>query len=142
MERPAKRCSQQGLLLVEAVLASIVIAAGLVFISRGLGQQLKVLQAIEDYDALTSMAQDKLLELEGKRLAGRPLAEHDRGGAFERPYEQYGWTVVAVEREAPVDANGEPLTKRVTITVQRSDLPSSAMTLSAIWPAAWVPDAW
>ena len=142
MERPAKPCSQQGVLLVEAVLSAVVMAVGLVFISRGLSQQLKALRSIEEYDVSASLAQNKLLELEGKRLAGRPLTAQDQGGAFARPHEGYRWAVVAVEREAPRDANGEPLTTRVTITVQRSDLSASALMLSAIWPAAWVPDSW
>ena len=142
MERPARSSSRRGLLLVEAILASIVIAVGLVFISRGLSNQLKVLQSIEDYDVLTSLAQNKLLELEGKRFAGRPLTEQDREGAFEPPYDRYRWMMAAVARETPAGMDGKPTAKNIAITVQRSDRPSSTATLSAIWPSAWVPNAW
>ena len=62
MGRPAKSSSRRGLLLVEAVLAAVVIAVGLVFISRGLAGQLRALRTVEEYDTLLSLGHGKLLE--------------------------------------------------------------------------------
>src|SRR3989338_2050315 len=130
MKRPAMRSSQRGLLLVEAVLSAVIIATGLVLITRGLAGQLKALRSIEEYDTLISLAQGKLLELEGKRLFAYSLLAVDRMGTFEDPYEAYRWTIEATVRAEPKDAEGRPLANAVTILVQRTETPTLTVRLS------------
>ena len=67
MKRPAKWYSRQGLLLVEAVLSAVIMAAVLVFISRGLGGQLRALRTLQDYDALCALAESTLERWEAER---------------------------------------------------------------------------
>ena len=140
MRPRATRSSSRGLLLVEAVLSAVVIATGLIFISRGLSGQLRALRTTGEHDLLLSLASGKLLELEGDRLArdarGAPTA-----GAFPDPYTAYAWTLVAAPRQGRfdlADKAGAPLTSDVALTVTRHDVPSSSVTLRAIWPSAWV----
>ncbi len=160
MVRPAECSSQRGLLLVEAVLSAVVIAAGLVFISRGLTSQLKALRAIDEYETLRSLAHGKLLELEAERLSGTPPTEERAGGSFGIPSETasgtaYQWKVVAVRRaELDTDSYGQPLFSEVTLTVRQAPPPndvvggqagadrSPTVTLSAIWPTDWIPAEW
>ena len=141
MVPPVRRFSRQGLLLVEAVLAAVVIAVGLVFISRSLSSQLKALRSVEEYDTLASLAQGKLRELEAKLLA-RSLGEQDRQGVFEAPYAGYRWAVSARVREEPRDPTGDPLMKDVMLSVERAEPPPFAFQLTAVWPASWVPETW
>ena len=140
MGPPVKRCSSRGLLLVEAVLSAVVIATGLVLISRGLSGQLKALRATEAYDALLSLASGKLLELEGDRLArashGAPME-----GAFPDPYADFHWALVAMPRDGPRDLKDKdraPLTCDVALTVAQRNTSAASVTLRAIWPSAWV----
>ena len=146
MQRQDRLFSQRGLLLVEAVLSAVVIAVGLVFISRGLGSQLKALRSLEEYDTLVSLAHGKLLELEGKRFAGGHLSAKDHRGTFEEPYTAYDWTVSA--KDGPKDRDGKPLGRALTLTVEHhegnSTNPhrSASVHLSALWPTDWVPDEW
>ena len=141
MQRLAKWSSPRGLLLVEAVLSAVVIAVGLVFISRGLSGQLKALRMTEEREVLCSLAGGKLLELESDRLA---RASHGAAmeGAFPDPYADYHWVLVATPRQGQFDLKDKdstPLTSDVVLTVARRDAPASSVTLRAIWPAAWVP---
>jgi hypothetical protein len=124
------------------VLSTVVIAVGLVFVSRALSGQMKALQVVGEYDALLALAQGKLLELEAQRLSGSPLPVA-REGSFPEPYQGYEWRFAAADREAdPLDEDGKPLSSEVTLTVQRADRGASAIRLSAMWPIDWVPDAW
>ncbi len=91
MKRPGRRASQQGLLLVEAVLSAVVIAVGLVFISRSLGGQLRALSTVEAYDTLLLLAQSKLAELEGWGLKQQPIPSQQLRGSFGEPYGGYRW---------------------------------------------------
>ncbi len=161
MGRPATSPSQRGLLLVEAGLCAVVIAVGLVFISRGLANQLKALRTVNEYETLLSLAHGKLSELEAQRLAGIPPPPGRPEGSFEMADEasstsEYQWSVAAVRREdLDVDKEG-PIFSEITLTVRRQgDLPaprrqagqagerrSSAVSLFAIWPTAWVPVEW
>ena len=137
----ASRRSQRGLLLVEAVLSTVVIAVGLVLISRALSGQLKAIHTVEEYDTLLALAQGKLLELEELRCADQPLLETHEG-AFQEPYAAYHWALTAKKRSDSLDANGQPLTSTVTISAGRTNPPSGSVQLSAIWPFDWVPNAW
>ena len=150
MGRPATSPSQRGLLLVEAGLCAVVIAVGLVFISRGLANQLKALRTVDEYETLLSLAHGKLSELEAQRLAGIPQPPGRPEGSFEMADEasstsEYQWSVAAVRREdLDVDKEGRPIFSHITLTVRREgdDRRSSAVSLSAIWPTAWVPAEW
>ncbi len=143
MRRPVKLASRQGLLLIEAILSAAVIGVGLVLISRALSGQLHVLQTVQDYDALLSLAQGKLLELESQHLSsGKPLPDI-REGTFESPYQTYHWSVIAKGRLSdPLDANGNPLTSEVTLTVEQEGQIGRTLQLSAIWPNDWIPAGW
>ena len=137
MARPAKFSSRQGLLLVEAVLSAVVIATGLVFVSRGLGGQLQALRRLEEADLLLRLAHGKLTELEAALVAQRLSPE--RSAFFGRPHEAYRWTVTAARRP---QESGEPLVADVTLTVAREGSTSPGMTLVAVWPAEWLPSEW
>ena len=149
MRRQAKSGSRSGLLLVEAVLSAVVIATGLVFISRGLASQLGALRAVEEDDRLLSLAHRKLLEWEAKRLSGTPPVQEPAEGTFEDAGDgvfgaAYRWTVTASLRpERATDEQGNALVSEVILTVRGSgDGRSRAITLSAFWPADWVPVEW
>jgi hypothetical protein len=138
MPRRAGSSSQRGLLLVEAVLSAVVIAVGLVFISRSLTSQLKALRTMEEHEVLLSLAHGKLGELEAERLADLPPTHGRPEGSFE-------WMVDAALRgDLEADADGRPLFSEVTLTVRHGDdeRRSSAVTLSAIWLTRWVPAEW
>ena len=134
MKRPGRRASQQGLLLVEAILSAVVIAVGLVFISRGLGGQLRALSTVEAYDTLLPLAQHKLIELEGWGLKQQPIPSQQLRGEFEEPYRGYRWDVRTVPHPAVA---GAPSLTDLTLTVQGSAEGSRTVTLSVVWPASW-----
>ena len=136
MQRPVTCGSRQGLLLVEAVLAAVVIAVGLVFISRGLSSQLRAVRTIDEQQTLLALAQDTLVGLESRLAAGQTLASSLEGG-FEAPYESYRWSVMVEPRSDQTDALGSPLAGDVFVTVQR-ERPPAAVTLGAVWPKEWL----
>ena len=136
MRPPAKLTSPLGLLLVEAILSSIAIAVGLVFISRGLSSQLKALRTVEEYETLLSLAGRKLTEFETQRSLPANLT-----GTFQDPFEAYGWTATATLRDGPDDPQdqaGNPLIGDLIVAVQRDTPPSSAVRLRAVWPREWL----
>ena len=141
MQQRANPPSRQGLLLVEAVLSTVVIAVGLVLISRALSGQLKAVETVEQYDTLLGLAQGKLVEFENEQLVGRSLPDAHEGD-FDAPYAPYHWTIKTSARDDPADENGKPLTSAVVLTVYRTDRPSAAVQLTAIWPIDWFPLAW
>lgn len=124
-----------GALLVEAVLATVVIATGLVFVSRGFSSHLKALRAVEDHEALLSLAQTRLLELEAERSTGNPLSWTPEG-TFESPYDGYRWAIVALPKQGPEGMRY----REVQVMVWREDHAASQLRLSAVWPAGWVPE--
>ncbi|MBI4341696.1 MAG: hypothetical protein HY598_05385 [Candidatus Omnitrophica bacterium] len=134
MKRQAGRASQQGLLLVEAVLSAVVIAVGLVFVSRALGGQLRALAVAEAYDTLLPLARAKLLELEGWGLKQAPIPSQQLSGSFDDPYEGYQWRVRATPHHA--EAGGPSMTD-VVLTVSKTGEPGRAVTLMAVWPSSW-----
>lgn len=139
-----KFSSQRGLLLVEAVLAAVVIAVGLLFIERGLGSQLQALRAVTEYGMLTALAHDKWLELEVKWRAGH-LQPEDRRGTFQAPAAAYQWRVEMALRHDLLDENQQPLTGDVLMTVQRtnrSEHASPRVRWHAVWPVDHVPPEW
>ena len=137
MKRPVACVSQQGVLLVEAVLSAVVIAVGLVFIARGLSSPLHALRTVEEYDVLLSLAHGKLLELEAERALTPPLAA-EPAGIFQPPHQAYRWTLSADPHEGWTDRDGMPVASDVTLTVQRIYPPAPAVTLRTVWLSEWV----
>ncbi len=118
------------------------------WISRGLGSQLRAIRTVTEYETLLSLAHGQLLELEAERLA-RPTPLLAREGVFETPYQDYRWTMAATPRRGAHDLfnqAGEPLTCDVTLTVERQgsssasrgEPASSNIRLQAIWPSEGV----
>ena len=132
MQQPDTFGSRQGFLLVEAVLAAVVIAVGLVFISRGLSSQLKAVQTIDEQHTLAALVQETLLGLESRMAAGETLALQMEGG-FDAPYDSYRWSATIQPREDQTDAFGTILAGDVFVTVQREP-PAASLTLGAVWP--------
>ncbi len=145
MKQPVSPCSRKGILLVEAVLCAVVIATGLVFISRALGSQVKALRSIEAYETLSWLGRSKLLELETERLAAvasselmSPPLPGERSGTFEPPYNTFTWEVTAKD---DAGKNEHDLVMReVIVTVQAPN--TTRLQLVAVWPADMVPDEW
>ena len=132
------RRSLRGVLLVEAVLSAVVIAVGLSFITRALGGQLKALQGIEEYAVLAELAQQIMRTHEAQVQDGR-VPRGPREGVFHEPYAAYEWTLNAAALDDPdlaVPAS------RVTLSVRRSDHPSSRFSVQAVWPTSLVPPEW
>lgn len=125
------------MLIVEALLSAVVIALGLVFISRGLGGQLKALSTVEEYETLVSLARSTLLELEGEVSLDR-LPSRAQQGTFEAPYDRYRWKITVASQD-PLAAVPH---SEILLTVERTDRPSSRVQLSSLWPDDWVPAEW
>lgn len=142
---------RRGLLLLEAVLATLVVSVGLVFIVRGFATHLRAIRSVEEYATLLPLARGKLLELESKALSSPtspapPLTVDDlSGGTFSEPYQACEWTLSASLPEDPetylADASGS-LIAEVTVMVRRHDRPSATVRLMALWPTAWFPPGW
>ncbi|MBI3997146.1 MAG: hypothetical protein HY352_05755 [Candidatus Omnitrophica bacterium] len=138
--RPAKFASSQGLLLVEAVLSAVVIAVGLVFISRGLANQLKTLQRLEQYDGLLSLAREKLLELETDALTTHTLPPA-KSGTCEAPFADYRWTITTKAYDLLKDPSDQPLAREIILSI-RQGAGRTSVRLSALWPIEWIPSEW
>ena len=135
MRRRDRRGSRRGLLLVEAVLSAVVIAVGLVFISRTLGEQLGAIHRLEVSDVRLALVRSKLLEWESLRLAGLLLPE--RRGAFPGPFADYQWVGGTTPRADVTKEDGTVAAVDVSVTIERAEQPGSSLTLTTIWPSAW-----
>ena len=147
MKRRATRSSQRGLLLLEAVLSAVVIAVGLVFISRALSQQLRALSDVERHDALATLAQGTLEELEARVRAGKP-PQQITDVAFGEPYDEASrdarWSLKITPLSADETDADQTIVRvsRVVLTVRRGEPSTSLVKLSAIWPTAMIPEEW
>jgi hypothetical protein len=134
-----------GLLLVEAVLSAVVIAVGLVAISRGLANQLKALRTLEEHETLRSLAIHWLRETEGM-LSHDPAQvipwAQDLEAMFEPPHEQYRWALAVVPSEESPESPSSVAHRELHLSVQRDDRPSSRVELVVLWPDNWLPQAW
>jgi len=137
MRQPATWRSRQGLLLVEAALAAVVIAVGLAFISRGFASQARAIRTVETHELLLALAQGKLLELEAELLAGRPLPA-GLSGTFDAPHADYRWAVDAQPRADLTDQSGAPLASDVSLTVAPDQVRGPSLTVSAVWLQEWL----
>jgi len=131
------------------VLSAVVIAVGLVFISRGLSNQLSALRAQEEYETLVSLARRALIQFEALQTVARPptaapLELLPRTGTFEEPYEDYQWEFSTRLMDEPAMGVGsdDPLPTQVTVAVRRNEGPSPVVRLTAIWPTDWIPATW
>lgn len=144
MPRPATSSSERGLLLVEAVLSAVVIAAGLVFVSRGLGGQLSAIQKMQEYETLLSLASTQAVTMESERLLKVPVALVSEG--VVRPAEParasdpvYRWTLSSVSREDLLkNEAGEPVMSEVALALQRDGPSAPSVRLRALWSSGWV----
>ena len=130
--------SARGVLLVEAVLASVIIAVGLSFITRGLGSQVQAFGVMEEYDTLARLAEDVLADLERQARAGQPPAREPEG-AFEAPWAAYGWSITA---DALPETDPDLRLARVRVRVGQADASGRAHTVTAVWPLDLVPGEW
>ena len=143
MPRRHRSASNQGFLLVEAVLAAVVIGVGLALINQGLGNQLRAVRAAEEYQTLLSLAHSQLIELESNRLpppAAGAGPDVPTDGVFERPYQAYRWRVEAraiTTEDVPWVAATE-----ITLLVDRQPPPVGPVRLKTVWPTSAVPDRW
>ena len=136
MKRPAT--SQSGLLLVEAVLSAVVIAVGLVSISRSLTGPLRALRRMQETERLLSVAEATLAELEQRGLLQQPFPSQPEGTV-----EEAQWSIERKDVPLGFERAGELLGTRVTLTVKLSDATaSSPVRVIAIWPARWIPSQW
>ena len=147
MRQPAKWSSRQGFLLLEAILSAVVIAVGLVFISRALGSQLRAVGQVESYDVLLQLAHNKLQELEAERLSGLTPDTEPQQGKFSAPDETvsaYEWNISA-SHIAPetIDPDGKLQLAEVRVRVRSGkDASARSLTLRELWPKDWVPPGW
>ena len=125
-----------GVLLVEAVLSAVVIAVGLVFISRGLGGQLAAARHVADRHTELTLLQSTLAELEAQPLSGLPLTAAMEG-TCPPPHDASRWRMTAAPREDLIDAAGASPVSDVRVTVEREQPPSGAVTLTTRWPSEW-----
>jgi len=138
MRPPATWRSQRGLLLVEAILSAIVVAVGLVYVSRALSSELKALQVVEESTAVSSVASNMLCEMDGLVQSGRaPVAM--REGTFDPPNAGYRWVLSA----RPLDTGEpEPRYGMVRLTIRRVRDDAVVAVMRALWPIAFVPAEW
>ena len=146
MRRPVAWRSQRGLLLLEAVLSALVIAVGLVVITRGLSGQLRALRTLEESDVICALAQSKLIELEAEVRNKRPPRQV-RDASFDPPYGEqaagYRWSARATPLETLESPSPETVQlSQVTVTIQRRDGSPALFTLHAVWPKEWIPSEW
>ncbi len=139
MEPPARSRLPRGFLLVEAVLAAVVIAVGLVFVTRGFSSHVRALRAAEEYDTLTALARGKLLELEASRMFEPDTSSDERAGVFEAPRAAYEWRIVATLRE---EEDEHSPTSRLELSVRRATPPRHQVRLFTVWPTDEVPPGW
>ncbi len=131
MRRPAKFASNQGFLLVEAILSAIVIAVGIAFVGRGLSNQLNALRSLESYETVVALGESMLAAWEGKGLFGQLVSEGDL------PTIPDEWKRSTAD--GLVDKNsGEVLAKRLAVAITSP----VSLTLVAVWPKEWFPPEW
>lgn len=127
----------RGFLLVEATLTVAVLAVGLVFIARGLGENLRVLRSLEERQLLLDLAESKFAELEvvAQRI---PLAV--REGVFEAPHQPYRWQVTGTDVPSPdLPDDLTSAVRLVTLTVSPARRGAGGVRLQTIWPVEWLP---
>lgn len=136
MRKQTERCLPKGLLLVEAVLASVVMTTGLVLISRGLGGQLKALRRLEEQQATLAAANRQLAEWEALGMFSATMPTSAAVESIDVAGKTYR-RIWSVGEPVLSDMAGiqQEIARWVTVTV-------GGVRLTTVWPTTWVPDEW
>ena len=129
------RRRRQGFLLIEAMLAALAIAVGLVGISGAIGASVRALTRLQQADRrlrLAAMALDQAA-IEAQRL--RVAAPH--AGVFDPPDEDYRWALTVTPARATINGDGVAVSA-ATLTVSRIDDDRQATRLATVWPDDWM----
>lgn len=134
MKRPGTSSWRRGLLLVEAGLAAVAIAVGLVFLTRGLSSQLRAIRRLQEQSSLQAAARNLLVEQEGARVFGR-RGSQETAGTVEGDAGTYAWAMTT----APCEALRNPLATEVTLALQPpTGQPGPSIGFRSIWPLDWI----
>ena len=139
-----------GFLLVEAILSAIVIATGLVMISRALNAQLVAIHAVERYDDVLPLIQRQFQEWETIRIATTSTAPfvEPRTGTWTASGDSatgIPWDVTATHREdVSATPEGQPLCSTIRLRAREGgeDPSDRSFILEGLWPSVWVPEQW
>jgi len=125
----------EAFLLVEATLTVVVIAVGLVFISRGMSGSLKALSTLQHTHRLLVLAESTRSELE--TIAQQAPGSISLNGSFDPPNDQYQWTMQQVPAQWESSDLGAGMWS-VMLTVSRANGTPPRVRLHTIWPADWI----
>ena len=129
---------QAAFLLIEAGLAAVAIAVGLVAITRGLGSSLATLASLQRRDAFLSVAESTLQQLRAEAQQNPSLLSNHHHGTCESVSSDCEWELTSVSFNPPeLDAPANAL-QLVTLTVRRSQGPSSSVSVRMVWPGNWL----
>ena len=119
---------------MEAMLAAVAIAVGLVFISGGIGASLRALTRLQQADRrlrLAAMTLDQA-EVEAQAFHGRA----ERVSCFDPPDAAYRWDLAVAPAQVSIDGETVPVSA-VTLTVSGDGRERGATRLHTVWPAEW-----
>ena len=134
LRRP--RGTRQGFLLVEALLAMVVIATGLVFISRALSTNLNVVTRLERTERLRRLAESAL---RAREIEAQQFGTSDApAGAFDPPDDAYRWAMSLHPVQISLDDQTTVPMLSVTLTVSPTSNDHSLVQLHTLWPTDWV----
>lgn len=148
MKRPAKRLfntpphqsnwwgGRQAFLLVEATLTAVVIAGGLVLITRGIGGSLRAVSTLQQYDRLLSVAEALWNTLETEARQGEAMSPRD--GTVEEAGTRYHWRLEIQPAEFPSEEALAEDFRTVALLVNREGARSPVVRLTTLWPQDWV----
>ena len=117
----------------------MIVAVGLVYISRSFSNSLKGIQSVESYALLEQLAQSVWMDIEVDILEGSTIRWESQG-RFEPPYEAFQWLL----EQAPVSGESDAAVEKaiITLKISRVDENGSALTQYAVLPAAVIPEQW
>ena len=134
-----RRPPESAFLLIEAGLAAVAIAVGLVAISRGLGSSLSALASLQRRGAFLSVAESTLQQLRAEAQQAPPLpSARRRGSCGDDVRSDCEWELTSEPFNPPaLELPGDVL-RLVTVSVHRSQGSSGRVRLQAVWPADWL----
>jgi hypothetical protein len=118
---------------------AVVIATGLVAISRGLSNQLHASRMIDERQRMLLLAESVLAEQQCQLFSGIPVAA-GQPTVFPQPDEAYQWVMHAQALEGTGDEE-LPLC-RLDATITREDGRGQQVRLWTVWPASRIPPEW
>ena len=125
---------KKGLLIVEAILATVVIAVGLSWTLRSLSNQLKALRTIDSSSTFIRVADAIFMEVESDVREGRSSRLAAEGVVEDSPI-FYRWSF-ATQPTADSDIT------QVVLTVSSAQGHLASRTLRELWPSSWIPSEW